>query len=217
VTENGSTGLLAALRAVQNDAPALPKDKTNPHFRSKYTGLDTIIETIGPLLNRHGLVWTALPSGTHDRPTLSYRLAHVETGEALDGTMPLLLDKPTAQAFGSALTYARRYSLCSVLNLVTDEDDDGNAASSGYGKAPKKPAKKPATQEKASRDDVTRIYEAGTGLTALQLLNIVRSVYGAAPKNIGEHDAQVRLEAGMVNLTADKVTDVLAKIAEAKA
>jgi hypothetical protein len=213
VTDKESTGLLAALRAVQNDAPALPKDKTNPHFKSKYTGLDTIIEKIGPLLDRHGLVWTALPSGTHEQPTLSYRLAHVETGEALEGTMPLLLDKPTAQALGSALTYARRYSLCAVLNLVTDEDDDGNSASSGYGK----PAKKPTpARGKATRAEITSIYQAGVGLTQLELLNVLRSVYGAKPLAASEEDAKVRLEAGMVNLMADKVPTVLAKIAEAK-
>lgn len=129
----GSTGLLAALQAVQSEAPTLPKDKTNPHFQSRYTGLDTIVEKIGPLLHTHGLLWTALPGGSHDQPTLSYRLAHVESGEVIEGTMPLLLDKPTAQALGSALTYARRYSLCAVLNLVADEDDDGSAASSGQG------------------------------------------------------------------------------------
>jgi hypothetical protein len=122
------TGLLEAVLAVQQEAPTLPKDKTNPHFGSKYTPLDTIVETIGPLLSKHGLVWVTLPSGTHDEPTLKYRLAHAATKESLEGEMPLLLDKSSAQAMGSALTYTRRYSLCAVLNLVADDDDDGHAA-----------------------------------------------------------------------------------------
>lgn len=213
------TGLLAALRAVQTEAPAMPKDKVNPQFKSKYTSLDMIVEKIEPLLDKHGLIWTTLPGGTHDSPTLSYRLAHVKTGEALEGTMPLLLDKPTAQALGSALTYARRYSMCAVLNLVTDEDDDGRAAST-YGKSsPAKPTPKPAPKPasaKAGREDVQKIWAAADGMPALQLGNILRSVYNAEPLNIPEEDARVRLEAGMVNLTADKVPVVLAKIAEAK-
>lgn len=124
------TGLLKAIAAVQKYAPTLPKDKKNPHFKSRYTSLDKIVELVTPLLDKYGLVWTALPVGTHDQPALSYRLAHAETGDAIEGTMPLLLDKHTAQALGSALTYARRYALCAVLNLVADEDDDGTAASS---------------------------------------------------------------------------------------
>jgi hypothetical protein len=143
-----TTGLMPALLAVQAEAPTLPKDAENPHFRSKYTPLDTIVEVIGPILNRHGLVWTTLP-GRDDlgEPALNYRLTHAETGEVLEGTMPLLLVKPDPQGLGSAITYARRYSICAVLNLVADVDDDGNRgstpqASSSYGKsnAREKPA-----------------------------------------------------------------------------
>ena len=61
--------------------------------------------------------------------------------------MPLLITQPSPQGLGSALTYARRYSLCAVLNLVADADDDGQAAKpSSYGKPPKtkRQAPKPA-------------------------------------------------------------------------
>lgn len=124
------SALLEALLAVQKDAPTLPKDATNPHFRSKYTPLDTIVETMGPILNTHGLIWTTLPVSADGEPALTYRLSHAESGESLEGTMPLLLSKQDAQGHGSAITYARRYALCAVLNLVADDDDDGNAASS---------------------------------------------------------------------------------------
>lgn len=122
---------LTALHAFQAEAPALPKDKTNPHFNSKFTGLDTIVEKIGPLLSKHNLVWITKPGQSDHGPTLEYRLVHVGTGEGETGTMPLLLTKTDSQGLGSALTYARRYALCSVLNLVSDDDDDGNSASSG--------------------------------------------------------------------------------------
>src|SRR4051794_12553128 len=123
-------GLLGALLAVQQEAPTLRKDATNPHFKSKYVSLDTIVETIQPLLSKHGLVWTTLPCRDDTgAPALRYRLVHAETGEAFEDVMPLLVQKQDPQGFGSALTYARRYSITAVLNLVADEDDDGNNAS----------------------------------------------------------------------------------------
>jgi len=129
--------LLEAVLAFQAEAPTLPKDAINPHFRSKYTPLDTIVETIRPLLGKHGLVWMTLPVSSEGRPALFYRLAHAKTGEQISGTMPLLLGKEDSQGLGSAITYARRYSLCAVLNLVADDDDDGNAASpAGASSAP---------------------------------------------------------------------------------
>lgn len=126
------TSLLGAMLALQAEAPKLHRDATNPHFRNRYASLDGIVETVNPLLQKCGLVWTTLPvSDEHGQPALYYRLAHAESGEQIAGTMPLLLTKNDSQGMGSAITYARRYSLCAVLNLVADEDDDGNEASSG--------------------------------------------------------------------------------------
>jgi hypothetical protein len=131
---NGHKSLLEALLAVQAEAPPLKKDATNPHFKSKYTPLDTVVETIGPILNKHGLTWRTFPTtNEHGQPALRYRLQHVASGEMDEDVMPLLLGKDDSQGLGSALTYARRYSLCAVLNLVADDDDDGHRASQRKG------------------------------------------------------------------------------------
>lgn len=133
-------GLLSAILAVQGEATTLPKDATNPHYHSKFTPLDTIVEKVGPILNRHGLVWMTKPgSDEHGQPALHYTLAHAASGEREEGTMLLLLTKSDPQGQGSAITYARRYSLCAVLNLVADDDDDGQVASSGRSGANEKP------------------------------------------------------------------------------
>ena len=96
-------GLMQAILAVQAEAPTLPKDKTNPHFKSKYTPLDTITETIGPILQKHGLVWLTFPGrDEQDNPALRYSLVHATTGEREDGEMPLLLGKGDMQGLGSA-------------------------------------------------------------------------------------------------------------------
>lgn len=125
-----TSGLLPALLAFQAEAPKLPKDGVNPHFKSRFTKLDTIAETVRPLLNKHGLVWSTKPTrDEHGDPALHYRIAHAPSGESDEGTMPLLLVKQDPQAQGSAITYARRYAICAVLDLVADDDDDGNSAS----------------------------------------------------------------------------------------
>jgi hypothetical protein len=142
MTEPEKPTLAGALLKLQDQAPTLTKDATGQiqSRNYKYTPLDTIVEKIGPLLVDNGLVWTTRPSGSAEAPTLVYELIHAESGEAIAGEMPLMIgENPTSQALGSAITYARRYALTAVLNLVADEDDDGAAAQS-YGRAAQKPA-----------------------------------------------------------------------------
>lgn len=153
------TSLMRAILAVQAEAPTLPKDKTNPHFGSKYTPLDTIVEKIGPILQKHGLIWTSFPCRDEDgQPGLRYALTHAETGEAEGDVMPLLLGKGDMQSFGSAVTYARRYALCAALNLVADEDDDGAAAATNpRGATSGRPSGKPSEpQQKLLKTLITQ-------------------------------------------------------------
>lgn len=121
-----------AILAFKAEMPAITKDKTNPAFHSKYAGLDSIVEAVEPLLTKHGLLWETFPTtNEHGQPALRYRIRHVATREEDGDVMPLLLGKADMQGIGSAVTYARRYTLCAVLNLVADEDDDGNRAAGG--------------------------------------------------------------------------------------
>ena len=143
--DNGS--LLTAILAVQGEVGTLPKDKINPGFKgAKYTPLDTIVEIVGPILNKNDLIWLTLPGQYNGAPNLTYRLIHAPSGDMIEGTMPLTLTAQTPQGMGSALTYARRYSLCAVLNLVADDDDDGNAGS------PKQPSAGQLARAKANMD-----------------------------------------------------------------
>lgn len=77
-----------------------------------------------PVLSSLGLVLVQSPSSLDGEPALTTRLIHVETGEELSDTMPLMLAKDDPQGQGSAITYARRYALMSTLGLVADEDND---------------------------------------------------------------------------------------------
>lgn len=122
----------AALLAVQQELPKLQRDAINPHFRNKYISLDSLMAAIRPVLAKHGLVWITQPCRDEQgEPALAYRLVHAQSGESEGGCMPLMMAKSDPQGQGSAITYARRYSITAMLGLVADEDDDGHKATEG--------------------------------------------------------------------------------------
>jgi len=123
--------LAKALLGFQKDAPAITLDATNPHFGSKFASLNGVVAAVRPALNKNGLVYMQFPTNLDGAPALETMLIHAESGEDIAAVTPLILSKIDPQGYGSALTYARRYALLSILGLVGDEDDDANSASNG--------------------------------------------------------------------------------------
>jgi hypothetical protein len=138
----------AFVAAQKEFAPAL-KTATNPHFRSQYVDLAGCVEAVIDALNNHGI---ALVQKTHECETgikIETIFLH-ESGESMSGgVLHVPADKQTPQGYGSALTYARRYSLMSAC-AIAPEDDDGNAATKSM--ASKLPAKKSITLEIPGKD-----------------------------------------------------------------
>ncbi|MEK9575719.1 MAG: ERF family protein [Gammaproteobacteria bacterium] len=122
----------AFVEAQKEFAPAL-KTSTNPHFKSKYVDLAGCVEAVIDALNNHGI---ALIQKTHDCDNgvkVETVFMH-ESGEQISGGMiHVPADRQNPQGYGSALTYARRYSLMAACGIAP-EDDDGNAASKGWKK-----------------------------------------------------------------------------------
>ena len=118
--------LYEAIAAVQAEMPKMKKTATanTGKFAYKYITLDAIWEAIRPLLTKHGLI----AINTMDGQMLNTSLIHVATGEAVSCGFPININQPPQQ-LGSAFTYARRYALCALLQIVADDDDDGAAAS----------------------------------------------------------------------------------------
>ena len=127
--------LTKALSAVQGALPVIDKSKTaevqtknNGKYTYKYADLSDICEKLYPLLAEHELAWTTQPTlNDGGRFVLLYSLRHA-AGESIDGIYPLPILDGRPQDTGSAITYARRYALCSVVGIVPDEDDDGQGA-----------------------------------------------------------------------------------------
>jgi len=117
----------ALVRAQRGFAPAL-KTSTNPHFRSKYVDLAGCIEAVVDALNSAGIALIQRTSENSTGVTVETVFVH-ESGETLEcGKLHVPASKQDAQGYGSALTYARRYSLMAACGIAP-EDDDGNAAS----------------------------------------------------------------------------------------
>lgn len=137
--------LYTSLAKFNQEVDKIAKDANNPMFRNNYATVDQIITEIRPILAKHGLSVIQIPMNLNlnnggEWVGVKTILLH-ESGQTLESDPFYLkaqaqkVDKNTGetsitpQSLGSAITYARRYSLTSFLCLATGQDDDGNIAS----------------------------------------------------------------------------------------
>jgi hypothetical protein len=122
-----------ALGKFQTEVKQPEKDGNNPHFKSKYVTLDGTVKAIHECAPKHGLSYIQSPIMTESGVGVKTLLMHT-SGEFIEFEPFLLpMDKKTAQGAGSAITYARRYSLSAAFGIVSDVDDDGNEATQPNG------------------------------------------------------------------------------------
>jgi hypothetical protein len=133
--------LYPAFIAFQAEVPSVLKDGNNPHFKSKYATLPAITESVRPYLAKHGLGFTQSLAYRDGVQLIFTRVMHTSGQWMEDEGYVLNPTKNDPQGMASAVTYARRNTLGATCGIVTEDDDDGNAAS-----APRpQPAKQPAT------------------------------------------------------------------------
>lgn len=119
--------IAAALVKAQANIHGAVKDSTNPHFKSKYADLSSVMQAVkAPLLDQGIAIVQAVEPSEASEVRLSTMLLHT-SGEYIADTITVPVNKQDAQGYGSALTYARRYGLQSMTGCCP-EDDDGNAA-----------------------------------------------------------------------------------------
>lgn len=141
--------LSKALANVQKTIKNPPKNKVNPHFNSRYVDLSDGLDTIRAALSAEGI---AVIQGTelmNDFIFLNTRLAHAG-GEWIESTYPVGNPGDRPQALGSAMTYARRYSIFGMVGVAGEDDDDGNAAEQAAKDAPQKGRSKAAPPKTAT-------------------------------------------------------------------
>jgi hypothetical protein len=117
--------IAGALVKFQASVSKVAKEANNPFFKSKYASLANILDTIQKPLSECNLAITQFPNGVG----LTTLIVHAESGEWMESSYVMPVAKQNdPQAMGSAITYARRYALGSILNLNIDDDDDGEKA-----------------------------------------------------------------------------------------
>lgn len=117
-----------ALLKAQKEITFAVKDSTNPHFKSSYADLESVIEAIKKPLNDNNIIFIQSFSPSESgKLNLTTRLMH-ESGEWIEDELTMPLQKNDAQGYGSAATYSRRYALAAITGLY-QADDDGNEAS----------------------------------------------------------------------------------------
>ncbi len=131
LTSQDTGKLDAALAKAQGEFGAVTKDSQNPHFKTMFAGLDSVVNAIRAALSANGVSHVQsvdeVGEGHH---VVTTRIAH--GGEWILTTCPVMWEQSRgtnkAQAFGSGLTYARRYALMAAFGLAP-EDDDGSSSS----------------------------------------------------------------------------------------
>ncbi len=143
--------LLKSLTMAQSQYPTLPKDKKG--YGYNYTDLDTVITTIKPIFEKNKLGFiqslTTLENGKNGITT---RIFSVE-GEWIEDTIALpdvaMAKTNAAQNLGASITYMRRYALCSMLGISSDEDVDATTTTETQSKqTPSKQTQSQTPQKK---------------------------------------------------------------------
>lgn len=125
--------MAAALVKAQAECQNVTMNRTNPHFKSRYADLAAVRDAIIPVFNKHGLAIIQTPTtGDFSGFALETRIVH-SSGEQMIWSFPLPSDTSKMQAIGSAISYARRYTLSAIAGVASEEDDDGNAATNTHG------------------------------------------------------------------------------------
>lgn len=133
----------ALVKAQKEFGPAL-KTSTNPHFRTKYADLSACIEAVIDGLNNNGIYLMQLTDEHPDGIKIQTVFVH-ESGEQMSsGWLFVPASKSDPQGFGSALTYARRYSIMTACAIAPEDDDANSATKQAHSPAPIKATPKPA-------------------------------------------------------------------------
>ena len=140
--KNLSDALAKSLGKITNPA----KDTSNTFFKSKYATLDAGLVVVRDALSQNGISFTQTTRMEGDVLFLDTRLMH--GNEWIEGEYPVAKFPAKPQEIGSAITYARRYSLFAICGVTGEDDDDGNAASSPT----PAPSKKASSSDEQSRE-----------------------------------------------------------------
>lgn len=159
---NDVSKVLAGLAKARGSFRVLKKSGKNPHLKNQYSTLADMLEACGSALADNGLTMVqvgAMRDGRHGLLTALY----AADGSAIESFMVIDSKAGDAQAYGSWITYLRRYALAAMLGLEGDWDDDGEAAV-GRGPAPREQAAPAASEANPDRAELAKLEAAFAAL-----------------------------------------------------
>ena len=119
--------LIESLVKAQSEMTHAAFDQTNPHFKSKFASLKSVIDSVKPALNANGIFFMQISHPMDNG--VGVETVFMKGDEKLSsGVIVVPVDRANAQGLGSSMTYAKRYSLALACGISADEDDDGNGA-----------------------------------------------------------------------------------------
>lgn len=137
--------IATALASAQAEIEGAHKDSENPHFRSRYADLASVVAACRPL-SAHGIAFVQMPRAEGGRCYVRTILIHT-SGESLASELSVKMDKETVQTLCSCITYLRRYGLMAMAGIAP-EDDDGEGAMNRTKPARPRKARKPKPSER---------------------------------------------------------------------
>ena len=117
----------AAVCKAWGELESAKENAANPYFKSKYAPLKEVIRVAKAVLPKHGLCALQPTTVVEGQKYVMTHILHT-SGQYIGGLYPITPGKTDPQAVGSAVTYARRYGLASMLGIASDEDDDGESS-----------------------------------------------------------------------------------------
>ncbi len=146
--------VLNRLMKAKQEIGVVKKDSKNPFHKSNYASLNAYIDASEEHLLNNGLILVQAGNGNYNEPMMVSTLIHPESGQWLKSYFPILNPKADSQGLGASVTYMRRYSISTLLGLVS-EDDDGETAV-GRGKYDQQKKTKPIKCEIVSSEEIIK-------------------------------------------------------------
>jgi uncharacterized protein YfkK (UPF0435 family) len=180
--------ILKVLIIAKQEFKQIPKNSYNPYHKSKYANLDAVLEAISESLNKYNLCLLQPTEVRDDRTILKTLIYHVESGEQISSEL-LLPQNAEPQKTGSAITYYRRYALCSLLGIIADEDDDAQLSRT------ENPTMQPPQAAELVRTGFTGLNHTQAGNTTRSNSINTSQTSKSRPQNIPSNDEEEKARA----------------------
>lgn len=177
--------LATSLALAQLEVQDPLKNKTNPHFKSNYADLTSVLAEVRKVFAGHGLSLPMFPVVKDGKVGVVYMLLH-SSGQYLEAELLLTPDKTTPQGAGSAITYARRFALQAVCSVAADDDDDGHEASTPQKKQEPKEQEKPKEDPVMDEATWSKFFAQGEkrGWTKFKIYKLASEMYSVSIEQV---------------------------------